>query len=244
MGALEREVVQQRAQIQTFANKIDTLKANIEELQDFEKKIRVIANVESSGGEDAVFGIGGSMPEDLASNLPLTDKHHALVRQMHDQVDLFYEVAALQKDAFQDLHKYLEGRKSVLASTPAIRPTTGWISSNFGYRTSPFTGLREFHQGIDIATRMGTPVLAPADGKVTFVGSKGGFGRMIVVDHGHGVVTRYAHLKKCLVKRGARVRRGDEIGLVGNTGRTTAPHLHYEVHVDGLAVNPKKYILN
>lgn len=244
LGSLEHEVKQQREQIQVFADKIDTLKSNVEELRGFEKKIRVIANVEDPQGEDGVFGIGGSMPSDLASNLPLTDKHHSLVREMRDQVDFLCDVSTVQKDAFENLHVYLEGQKSLLASRPSIRPTTGWISSGFGYRKSPFTGLREFHRGLDIATRMGTPVVAPADGRVTFVGKKGGLGRTVVIDHGHGIVTRYAHLKEFLVKKGARVHRGDQIALVGNSGRTTAPHLHYEVHVDGLPSNPQNYILN
>jgi murein DD-endopeptidase MepM/ murein hydrolase activator NlpD len=242
--ALEREVMQQRAQIQAFANKIGILKSDIKELREVEKKIRVLANAKRNGDVDGMLGIGGSMPEDLASNLPLTDKHDSLVRQMHDQMDSLCEVTAVEKEAFADLHDYLESRRSLLACKPAIWPTKGWLSSNFGYRTSPFTGRREFHRGIDIATPMGTPIVAPADGKITFVGRKGGFGRMIVIDHGHGIVTRYAHLNKCLVKRGVRVNRGDKIGLVGDSGRTTAPHLHYEVHVDGLVVNPRKYIFN
>lgn len=241
--ALEREVTHQRAQIQAFAKKIGTLKSDIAELQESEKRLRALADLEPSAKDAPVFGIGGPMPEDLNPKLPLNKKHDGLVRQMHDQVEYLSEVSAMQREAFKDLRPYLESRKSLLASTPSIRPTSGWISSGFGYRKSPFTGRREFHQGMDIATRMGTPVVAPADGTITFVGRKGGLGRAVVVDHGHGFVTRYGHLKKCLVKNGACVKRGDKIALVGNTGRTTAPHLHYEVRLNGLPVNPKKYIL-
>ena len=243
MHALEREVTHQRAQIQVFAKKIGTLKSEIAELQESEKRLRVLANIEPSTGDSPVFGIGGPMPEDLNPELPLNKKHDGLVRQMHDQVEYLSEVSAMQKEAFRDLRPYLESRKSLLASTPSIRPTSGWISSGFGYRKSPFTSRREFHQGMDIATRMGTPVVAPADGTITFVGRKGGLGRAVVVDHGHGFVTRYGHLKKCLVKRGACIKRGDKIALVGNSGRTTAPHLHYEVRLNGLPVNPRKYTL-
>jgi len=244
MHALEREVADQRAQIQAFAKKIGTLKSDIIALHEFEKKIRVIANVERPANQDAVFGIGGSMPENLDTKLPLTEKHNSLLRQMHAQVEHLHEASAVQKDAFEELHKYLESQKSLLASTPAIQPTTGWLSSGFGYRISPFTGLKEFHQGIDIATRMGTAIIAPADGTVTFTGTKGGLGKCMVIKHGYGMVTRYGHLKKYLVKRGTRVKRGDKIALVGNTGRSTAPHLHYEVHLNGIPVNPVKYILN
>ncbi len=244
MHALEHEVADQRAQIQAFAKKIDSLKSDIIALHEFEKKIRVIANVERPANQDAVFGIGGSMPENLDTKLPLTEKHNSLLRQMHAQVEHLHEASAVQKDAFEELHKYLESQKSLLASTPAIQPTTGWLSSGFGYRISPFTGLKEFHQGIDIATRMGTTIIAPADGTVTFTGTKGGLGKCMVIKHGYGMVTRYGHLKKYLVKQGTRVKRGDKIALVGNTGRSTAPHLHYEVHLNGIPVNPVKYILN
>ena len=244
MHALEREVTSQRAQIQAFAKKIGDLKSNIIALHEFEKKIRVIANIERSADQDGVFGIGGSMPEDLDASLPLTEKHNSLLRQMHAQMEDLHEASAAGKDAFEELQKYLESQKSLLASTPAIRPTTGWLSSAFGYRISPFTGLKEFHRGIDIATRMGTPIIAPADGIVTSTRKNGGLGKCLVINHGHGMVTRYGHLKEYLVKPGTRVKRGDKIALVGNTGRSTAPHLHYEVHLNGIAVNPTKYILN
>jgi len=244
LHTLEREVTGQRAQIQAFAKKIGAIKSDMMTLQEFEKKIRVIANVERSAEQDAVFGIGGSMIEDLDTSLPLADKHNSLLRQMHAQAEYLHEASTIEKEAFAELHKYLLGQKSLLASTPAIRPTTGWVSSGFGYRISPFTGLKEFHQGIDFATRMGTLIIAPADGTVTSVNRRGNLGKAIVITHRHGMATRYGHLKKWLVKRGARVKRGDKIALVGNSGRSTAPHLHYEVHLNGIPVNPAKYILN
>ena len=100
------------------------------------------------------------------------------------------------------------------------------------------------HKGVDIAARRGTPVKATADGKVTFSGSKGLLGKTVIIDHGHGIVTRYGHLNEILKKRGDEVKRGDVIGEVGSTGRTTGSHLHYEVHLNGVPVNPVKYILN
>jgi murein DD-endopeptidase MepM/ murein hydrolase activator NlpD len=244
VGVLERQVTDQRAQIQAFAKKIEGLKSDMVALQEFEEKIRVIANVGEPEGEDAVFGIGGSMPEDLDASLSVGEKDTILLRQMHRQVEKLQTASVVQKAAFGELHEYLEQQKSLLASTPTIRPTTGWISSGFGYRKSPFTGLREFHQGIDIATRRDTPVVAPADGTISFIGKKGRLGKTMVINHGNGVQTRYGHLNKCLVTRGTKVKRGEEVALVGNTGRSTAPHLHYEVYLNGLPVNPKKYILD
>jgi len=242
--ALEREVADQRAQIQAFAKKINGLKSDIVAMREFEEKIRDLADVEKSEQGDAILGVGGPTPEDLDASMPLTEKHHGLMREMHAQVEDLQDTLTVHKETLGELHEYLETRQSMLVSTPTIQPTTGWRSSGFGYRTSPFTGRREFHQGLDIATRSGTSVVAPADGTVTFVGSKGGLGKTVIVDHGYGMVTRYGHLKKSLVKRGTHIKRGDEIGLVGNTGRSTAPHLHYEVHLNGIPVNPSKYILN
>ena len=244
VGVLERQVTDQRAQIQAFSKEIDTLKSDMVALREFEEKIRVVANIGHSAGQDAVFGIGGSMPEDLNASLPLTEKHDSLIREMHDQVEHLHEAAVIQKEAFGELCEYLQSQKSLLASTPTIRPTTGWTSSRFGYRISPFTDKKEFHQGIDIATRKDTPIVSPADGTVTFAGKKGRLGKYMVINHGNGVLTRYGHLNKCLAKRGTSVKRGEKIALVGNTGRSTAPHLHYEVHLNGLPVNPKKYILD
>jgi len=238
------EIVNQRRQIQEFASEINTLKTNLVKLNSFEKKIRIIADIGETGGQDNLFGVGGSIPEDLDARLPLTEKHDSLIREMHEQTRQMNQASNLQQDVFESLYKDLDSQRNLLSSTPAIRPTKGWTSSRFGYRTSPFTGLREFHKGLDIANRKGTPVIASADGIITFAGRNGFLGKTVKIDHGHGMVTRYGHLQKMLKKRGERVKRGDVIALMGNTGRSTGSHLHYEVFLNGIPVNPKKYILN
>jgi len=138
----------------------------------------------------------------------------------------------------------LKNQKIFLASTPAIRPAKGWVTSKFGYRKSPFTGKKSFHSGYDIANKKGTPVFATADGLVVFSKTKGYLGKAVILDHGHGIVTRYGHLSKIIAKKGTLVKRGDLIGLIGSTGRTTGSHVHYEVRLNGVPVNPAKYILN
>ncbi|MBW2604192.1 MAG: M23 family metallopeptidase [Deltaproteobacteria bacterium] len=163
---------------------------------------------------------------------------------MHEQTRDLNLASASQEKVFESLYEGLKSQRNLLSSTPSIRPTEGWLSSGFGYRISPFTGLREFHKGLDIAGRKGTEIIATADGVVTFVGRNGSYGKMIKINHGHGIITRYGHIQKLLKKRGEAVKRGDVIALMGNTGRTTGPHLHYEVMLNGLPVNPKKYILN
>ncbi len=240
------EIAVQRKQIQTFAQKINRLKSEVVALNDFGKKIRTIANLENEKNKDQTgfFGIGGPLSEDLDPDLALEKEHRELIREMHEQTKQIKLAVGYQETDFESLMKSLQDHINLLASTPTIRPTTGWISSSFGYRKSPFTGLREMHKGLDIATRNGTPVKAPGDGKVTFSGKKGLLGKTVIIDHGHGMVTRYGHLNKIFKKRGESVKRGDIIAEVGNTGRTTGPHLHYEVHLNGVPVNPANYIMN
>ncbi|MDO9566508.1 MAG: M23 family metallopeptidase [Candidatus Desulfaltia sp.] len=237
-------IISQRKQIKNFADEINSLKSKLVDLNSFEKRLRIVANVEKPADQDNLFGVGGSMPDDLDTQVPLTDKHNSLVREMHEQTRQLDFASTNQKQGFESLLKHLEDQRNLLASTPAVRPASGWISSRFGYRVSPFTGLREFHKGLDIATRMGAPLIATADGVITFAGIKGLLGKVIIIDHGHGIVSLYAHLQKMLKKGGESVKRGDTIALVGNTGRSTGPHVHYEVHLNGIPVNPEKYILN
>ena len=238
------EIGQQRLQIQAFAHEINALKDHLIKLDQFEEKIRVLANLESGREANHLFGVGGAAPEDLNPQLELTQRHQTLIREMHQQVDELDTASQRQAGSFGNLLVKLEGQRNLLASTPAIRPTTGWMTSRFGNRVSPFTGKQEFHKGVDIANRHGTAVLATANGIVSFVGKKGAMGNVVVIDHGHGMVTRYAHLNKSLKKRGEKVKRGDIIAQMGNSGRSTGPHLHYEVHLNGVPVNPSQYILN
>jgi murein DD-endopeptidase MepM/ murein hydrolase activator NlpD len=238
------EIGQQRLQIQTFAHEINALKAHLIELDQFEEKIRVIANLEPGQGDNHIFGVGGATPDDLDPGLELTQRHEGLIREMHQQVDALDAATQRQANSFNTLLDKLEGQRNLLASTSAIRPTRGWLTSRFGSRISPFTGKKEFHKGVDIAHRHGTAILATADGIVSFVGKKGAMGNVLVIDHGHGMLTRYAHLKTALKKRGEPVKRGDIIAQMGSSGRSTGPHLHYEVHLNGVPVNPAKYILN
>ena len=121
-------------------------------------------------------------------------------------------------------------------------PTEGYISSAFGMRRNQFTNMPDFHEGIDITNDVGTPVLAPADGKVIFAGYRGNFGQVIEIQHEGDITTLYGHLHKILVKPEEKVTRWQEIALMGNTGKSTGPHLHYEVHVRHQAVNPRAYL--
>jgi murein DD-endopeptidase MepM/ murein hydrolase activator NlpD len=149
----------------------------------------------------------------------------------------------IEEQGFADLQEHMQDNVVRLRATPSILPARGWFSSEFGYRVNPFSGSKTFHAGIDIANFTGTPVYATADGIVSYAGPRGGYGNVVQIDHGFGIVTRYGHNSRLMVNVGKRVRRGDKISEIGNTGRSTAPHCHYEVVLNGKPVNPRPFIL-
>lgn len=238
------ELEDQRRQIQIFAAEIQGLKEQITKLGQLENQVRLIADIDKSGRSSGLLGIGGVSKIDLDQEIPLDAHHNALIREMHHQVKQIKSVADKEKLDFNDLIDKLTKKKNLLASSPSIKPVSGIITSPFGYRKSPFTGRRTFHSGLDISNRMGTKIVSTAAGKVVFAGRKTGYGKVVIIDHGYGKATKYAHLRKILVHKNQQVKRGEAIATLGNTGRTTGPHLHYEVLVNGTPVNPSKYIFN
>lgn len=243
LAHLQKNNEKQKSHLIHLARRIDEIIGKMGELKELDLKLKVMMNLETDedGGPGGIGGAGFSLPwPDYSAE----KTHKEQVRSMHHSLDnLNTEIAMLKRDK-DEFQKFLENQKNLLASTPSIWPTKGWLSSRFGYRTSPFTDEREFHKGIDISTRMNAPIVAPADGVVFGIDFDYGLGKTLVIKHGSGVVTLYAHLQKILVKRGKYVKRGEKIALVGTTGRSTGPHLHYEVHLNGVPVNPLRYILN
>jgi murein DD-endopeptidase MepM/ murein hydrolase activator NlpD len=238
------EIKVQRSQLQTLAGEINQLKDSVTTLSSFEEKVRIIADIKKNSDSIGFFGIGGISRDDIDPDIPLTQRHNSLIREMHQQTSQITVATQKQKADFEELLKILNKKRNLLASTPSIRPVKGWVTSKFGYRSSPFTARKEFHSGLDIANRKGKKIIATADGRVSYAAEKMLIGKMVKIDHGHGTVTKFGHLDKILVKKGANVKRGDVIGLMGNTGRSTGPHVHYEVRINGTPVNPEKYILN
>ncbi len=156
------------------------------------------------------------------------------------------EEARYRQETFTEVVDFVTRERELLAATPCIWPVDApdvWISSGFGYREDPINGKRLFHDGLDVVGPVKSPVVATADGVVTLAAWDGGLGWVVTINHGHGYRTRYGHNHKLLVKKGARVRRGDVIALEGSTGRTTGPHVHYEVIRDGKKVNPYRYLV-
>ena len=241
---LQRENAMQKTQLIALSKEINHANQKIAALQKFDHKLRIMTNLESSGEQDQFLGVGGPNMSTLKPEYQLEEVHNGLIRQMHQSLENLDAEIAVTAISQTELSNFLRKQKSLLACTPSIRPAQGWVSSGFGYRISPFTNRREFHKGLDIATRIGTPVIAPADGLVVFVGREGNYGKMMTINHGYNLKTRYGHLHKFRVNKGTYIKRGQIIGEVGNTGRCTGPHLHYEVLLNGVPVNPLRYILN
>jgi len=242
VAQLEKENSHQRAQIIAFSQKIGQLRNEMEKLAQFNKKLKTALSI--SGLEsDQFLGQGGPDPSTLETSPPLDRQRKEMIRQMHEELGSLTQEAYLAEQEQQELHAFLQSRRSLLAATPSIWPTRGWVTSGFGYRRSPFTGRKEFHKGLDIANRSGTRVTSPAAGVVAKAGWEAGYGRCITIHHGYGLSTKYAHLKKFLVKPGQPIKRGQQIAQMGSSGRSTGSHLHYEVRLNGVPVNPGRYLL-
>lgn len=241
------------SQLRFLQNKVNLADSTLVRVQNFEQKLRVITQVSTqattaigplSDEEESILksnGFDQNSGQLVAMN---SGPRYAGIESLELNVDQVHKKASLQEQSLQELYELLKDQHSLLSSTPSIIPTQGMYTSSFGYRVSPFTGVRSMHTGMDLSAPVGTAVHASADGVVTKIENDPGYGKVLVISHGYGFSTLYGHNSQILVKVGQKVSRGEEISKVGNTGRSTGPHLHYEVRVNGVEVNPVKYILN
>ncbi len=214
------------------------LAGELEQVKRLNDRLRIVADDHPPSVNGQFFGVGGVAPA-LATDGPLQLRLAAL----GDATQQVAGEAARQARSFRELTRLLEGKAAELATLPTIWPARGWIASPFGRRIDPYTHRWKMHEGVDIAGRFGTPVVASADGVVVRASrDPGGYGRYVLLDHGHATETLYGHLEEVLVRSGDRVRRGDVIGYMGSTGRSTGPHLHYEVRIDGVPRNPLAFM--
>lgn len=160
------------------------------------------------------------------------------------RIDRAVKETQLKEQSVIELWESLSEQQGLLSATPNIKPARGWLTSGFGYRISPFTGKSALHAGLDVAAAPGSPVYAPADGIIVFASYDESYGKIVTIDHGYGITTRFGHLSQIYVQIGQRVSKWDVLAAVGNTGRSTGPHLHYEVRINGTAVNPRNFILD
>ena len=171
-------------------------------------------------------------------------KEKEIFKQLDQVLDALNSEVDRRSEAIIKSVSELEKVHLTWLSMPTITPVQGYLSSNFGYRISPFSGYRVIHSGIDIATKYGSPIKATAKGIVVFTGYKPLYGNIVIIDHGNGYITRYGHCSSILVNEGRLVKKGDIIARVGSTGRSTGPHVHYEVLVNGIPINPLSFTLD
>lgn len=241
LNEAEKTIEEQSGQLMSMLGRLSEVSADLQRVEQFDTKLRLMMNMEKDPTEVAARGTRG---DDFSkSYLPL-HRQELVARKMQAFLRQLSEDVRMEEVRQQDLLRVMRANRDTLLALPSIWPVEGFVSSSFGGRASPFGGGGSFHKGLDINNRMGTPIIATARGTVTMSGFDGAYGISIEIDHGGGIVTKYAHMQRSLVKQGQWVKRGEVIGNVGMTGRTTGPHLHYEVRLSGVPVNPMRYILN
>jgi murein DD-endopeptidase MepM/ murein hydrolase activator NlpD len=233
--ALKAENLKQKTELEKYQSQFTALQNNVGKFEEYVGKINLMAGLKSPDKLSSPGAVGDPRGEQTIPDSPGQ-------LSLGNLQGMKLKTEDIQKN-FDALVKDYENLTSLLASTPSIWPTNGWPSSGVGWRLDPFTGKQTFHSGLDIAAAYGNPVIAPADGYVTQTTDDKYYGNSIQINHGGGITTLYGHLSKIEVNPGQKVKRGDEIGKVGNTGRSLGSHLHYEIRVNDKIVNPLSYIL-
>ena len=267
ISKLEEENQELEDRFKDISAQLRYLEKTVYQASDFSKKLQRITNIQSAesgslkmiGGrihsDSAILALSAhSQPENIRSPSSVKQEIETGLESFNPleegalelRIERLKEKSEWVKQDIWTLYTDLSEKKEVLDNTPSILPVRGWVSSHFGYRNDVFLDHEPyFHRGMDIASVEGSPVLATADGKVVWTGyDERGYGKLVVIDHGYGLRTYYAHLSEIKTEIGKTVKKGEAIALVGNTGRSTGPHLHYEVRIFGEPVNPDNYILD
>jgi len=225
--------------------RIDTLEVHLTGLQSQDEAIRTYADLPEVDKDILSLGIGGRRYDKTSELDFLVPSDDAKVSSLLFDIDRVARMIKLERLSYEKLYTSFKNNSAEIKATPSIIPVhNGYFTDGFGWRRDPFNHERRFHYGLDIASRKGTPVYATAGGRVLYAKRRGGFGLVIAVDHGYGYETLYGHLSVMDVRAGDQVTRRQKIGEVGNTGRSTASHLHYEVHLDDMPQNPLNYFFS
>ncbi len=234
LNDLTARVAEQQAVIDASQSKMRQIRAEIDGWRDLHARI-----LEPFGPEDGsakrVTGIGGGTGPTLAGETP--DR-----AALGDELDRLTGIVKEEGDQLRALERFLGRATRVLAALPSRWPVRGQVNSGYGGRTSPWSAKSEFHSGLDIGAPVGTPVKSPAPGIVVFAGMNAEYGQMVIIEHGNETKSLYGHLSRLNVAVNQKVQRGEVVALTGNTGRSSGPHLHYEIQVKGQSVNPTRYL--
>ena len=246
-----------KGEARILMSSLDEVRSSLRKVKEYSAKLAEITNLQTQSltKRTGLSSIANSGSNPNSNIEPVKYEHKSSVPGNVDLDRLVFKPVFARLDAItlnsqkgalelQQIISRLSQQKTLLASIPSLAPVDGWVTSSFGQRSSPFTGEPTIHKGIDVAAPVGTPVYAPADGVVIFSGKRNGFGNFVMIAHGYGIATGYGHNAQNLVSPGQVIRRGDQIATVGQSGRSTGPHLHYEVAVNGQVIDPKKFILN
>ncbi|AFH49277.1 Metalloendopeptidase-like protein [Ignavibacterium album JCM 16511] len=235
---LEQENILLKEKIKNLSVQYSSLKDELQNLVELSSNLRQLTNLKPLITQENP-GIGGSIFSDEISSILSKD---ADVASSLGLIETLTQKFELEKKEYLRITEKLNENSAFYDALPAIIPTTGGYSiEGFGMRMHPILKVMKMHEGLDILTDVGSPVFAPGNGKIVYVGPRGGYGLTVEVEHGFGYKTVFAHLSKALVKEGQTVKRGDRIALTGNSGLSTGPHLHYEVHLNGIPQDPINY---
>ncbi len=240
-AALKSENDELKNKLKEITHLYKNLHTRIDSLSFLNSELRVAANLEPISDDVKLLGIGGS-DESLFNNSFITDSE---LNEALETVDEMIRKFNFEKYQFSRIKEKMDLNEELFKCIPAIKPTHGNYSINgFGMRVHPILGIKKFHNGLDINNNYGTPVYAPGNGKVISLERRSGFGLVIEIDHGFGYKTIFAHLSSAFVKQGQSVKRGDIIAKSGNSGLSSGPHLHYEVHHNGQSLNPVDFFFD
>ncbi|MCK5055998.1 MAG: M23 family metallopeptidase [Candidatus Aminicenantes bacterium] len=249
MSKLETDNIQKTTIITRLSSEIKDINGRLVKIDDYTKRILVAIGLTSPNALKEVGTGGPAQVRNIGSDIELPNQVIDLKKDqpknnLVDQVNSIGANAKQIEKSLKFVQDHINDQKIRMAHTPSLWPTRGYLTDTYGWRKNPITGKKQFHAGQDIATQLGNPVIATADGYILIAEYKGVLGNLIHIDHGFDYQTRYGHLSSFTVKEGDRVKRGQVIGNVGNTGRSTAPHLHYEVIYQGKQINPLHFILD
>ncbi len=241
---LEDEIEKKELVIGDLSSQVTSLNRSLKHMESITNKILVVSGLQSPFALKEVGSGGGPNQNfDFSPQKVAIDQNTPPTELVEHAVELNNKFKKLE-NTLKFVSSVIDEQKVRLASTPSIWPTRGYITDGYGNRRHPFTGKSDFHHGVDIATQLGNKVIAPANGTVLVAEDRGYYGNLVIVDHGYGYTTWYGHLADYNVKEGDRVKRGQIIAFVGSTGRSNAPHLHYEVRVFGKPQNPINFIID